>query len=137
MRRTSGLATTGIFLLCILSQVACSAFMAGQRSTYKGDPAIIQVGADRMAVESALGAPDMAVSVDNGRTKVVYKIDPDAHSQAGRNAAVAWHLVADVFTLGLWEIVGTPSEMAARDKFTTYLIYYSKEGKIDQVETVK
>lgn len=90
-----------------------------------------------MAIENALGAPDMAVSLENGRMKVVYKIDPDAHSQAGRNAAVAWHIVADVFTLGLWEIVGTPSEMAAKDKFTTYLIHYSKEGKIEQVETVK
>lgn len=111
--------------------------MAGQRSTYKGDPNVIQVGADRMAVENTLGAPDMAVSLDDGRTKAVYKIDPDAHSQAGRNSAVAWHIIADVFTLGLWEIVGTPSEVAARDKFTTYLIYYSKEGKIERVETVK
>ena len=115
----------------------CSAFMAGQRSTYKGDPNVIQVGADRMAVENTLGPPDMAVSVENGRTKVVYKIDPDAHSQAGRNSAIAWHIIADVFTLGLWEIVGTPAEVAAKDKFTTYLIYYSKEGKIEQVETVK
>jgi len=90
-----------------------------------------------MAIENALGPPDMAVSLDNGRTKAVYKIDPDAHSRAGRNAAVAWHLVADVFTLGLWEIVGTPSEMAAKDQFLTYLIYYSKEGKIEQVETLK
>lgn len=124
-------------IVSALLATGCSAWMAGQRSVYKGDPVIIQVGADRMAIENALGPPDMAVSVDNGRTKVIYKVDPDAHSRAGRNAAVAWHIVADVFTLGLWEIVGTPTEMAAKDQFTTYLIYYSKEGKVEQVETVK
>ncbi len=137
MRRTSYPATTGIFLLCILPQMGCSAFMAGQRSTYKGDPNVIQVGADRMAVENTLGAPAMAVSLDDGRTKVVYKIDPDAHSLAVRNSAIAWHVIADVLTLGLWEIVGVPFELAAKDKFTTYLIYYSNQGKIENVETVK
>lgn len=69
--------------------------------------------------------------------KAVYKLDPDAPTRAARNAAVAGHIVADILTLGLWEIVGTPVEIAAQDKLTTYVIYYGKEGKIEKVETVK
>ncbi len=124
-------------LSLLLLSIGCSALMAGQRSTYKGDPAIIQVGAERSTIETTLGPPNMVVSLEEGGAKAVYKIDPDAHTLAGRNAAVAWHLVADVFTRGLWEIVGTPAELAAQDKFVTYLIYYGKDGKVERVEVVK
>lgn len=131
-----GIKGIGILIILLLA-TGCSAFMAGQRSTYRGDPGVIQPGADRTAVESTLGAPDMMVSLDDGRAKAVYKIDPDAHTKVGRNAAVAWHAVADVFTLGLWEVVGTPLEMAAKDKFVTYIVYYGKDWKIERVETLK
>ncbi len=124
-------------VIIALLATGCSAFMAGQRSGVAGGPAVIQVGADRTAVEGTLGPPDIVVSLDDGRVKAVYKIDPDAHTRAARNSAVAWHIVADVFTLGLWEIIGTPAEMAARDQFVTYLIYYGKDGKIETVDTVK
>lgn len=97
----------------------------------------MQVGADRMFIEDTFGPPNMAASMDNGKTKVIYKIDPEAHSAGARNAAVAGHVVADVLTLGLWEIVGTPLELAAQDKMTNYIIIYGPDNKIQSVETIK
>jgi len=41
-----------------------------------------------------------------------------------------------VLTLGLWEAVGTPLELASQDKFTTYIIVYSAQNKVATVETV-
>ena len=125
-------------LLLILTILpGCSVAMSASRSTYKGDPAMIQVGADRAVIESTFGSPNMTASMENGNTKAVYKIDPDAHREGARNAAVAGHVVADVLTLGLWEAVGTPMELAAQDRFTTYIILYGKDDKIKSVEVVK
>lgn len=124
-----------LILMCILLN-GCAVAMSASRSTYKGDPAMMQVGADRMVIEQTFGPPNMTASLDKGKTKAVYKIDPNAHSSGARGAAVAGHLVADVLTLGLWEAVGTPLELAAQDKFTTYIIVYGTDNKIESVETV-
>lgn len=115
----------------------CAVAMSASRSKYQGDPSIIQVGADRAVIESTFGSPNMTASLNDGETKVIYKIDPNAHRAATRNAAVAGHVVADVLTLGLWEVVGKPLELAAQDKLTTYIIVYNADGKAKSVEVVK
>jgi len=124
-----------VIVVSLLS--GCAVAMSANRTTHKGDTAAIHKGADRMAIESTFGPPDMTSSLDNGKTKVIYKIDPDASSEGGRNAAVAGHAVADVLTLGLWEVVGTPLELGAQDKFTNYIVVYNKNDKIESVETIR
>ncbi|MGE0108224.1 MAG: hypothetical protein AB7S81_00450 [Bdellovibrionales bacterium] len=124
-----------LFLLVPLC--GCAVAMSASRSTAKGDPAMMQVGADRAIIEETFGSPNMTASLDGGKTKVIYKIDPDAHSAGARNAAVAGHVVADVLTFGLWEVVGTPLELAAQDKYTNYVLIYDKENKVESVETIK
>lgn len=124
-------------LLVVASLSGCSVAMSASRSKYKGDPTMIQVGADRAVIESTFGSPNMTTSIGKGSTKAIYKIDPDAHREGTRNAAVAGHVVADVLTLGLWEAVGTPMELAAQDKLTTYIVVYGANDKIKSVEVVK
>ncbi|MDD3183111.1 MAG: hypothetical protein PHD48_09970 [Alphaproteobacteria bacterium] len=121
----------------LLPLCGCAVAMSASRSTSKGDPAMMQVGADRAIIEESFGAPNMTASLDAGKTKVIYKIDPDAHSAGARNAAVAGHVVADVLTLGLWEVVGTPLELAAQDKYTNYVLIYGPDNKIQTIETIK
>ncbi len=122
--------------LSLVLLTGCSAFMAGQRSTYR-DARVIQVGAERAEVEDRLGPPDLVVPLDDGAARAVYKVDPHAHPRWARNAAVVGHLVADVLTFGLWEIVGTPLELAAQDRPVTYLVHYGKDGRIEKVETIR
>ena len=69
--------------------------------------------------------------------KDIYKIDADAHRAGSKGAAVAGHLVADILTLGLWEIVGTPLELAAQDRPVTFILKYNAEEKLIEMETVK
>jgi hypothetical protein len=126
-----------LLVLCMTSLSGCAVAMSASRSTSKGDPAMMQVGADRALIESTFGAPNMSAGLDGGKTKAIYKIDPDAHSEGARDAAVAGHVVADVLTFGLWEAVGTPLELAAQDKFTNYILVYGQNGKVESVETIK
>ena len=124
-------------LLLLVALTGCSVAMSASRSSYKGDPAMIQVGADRSIIESTFGPPNMTASLGEGKTKAIYKIDPDAHTAGAKGVAVVGHLVADVLTLGLWEIVGTPLELAAQDRYTNYIVTYGADQKIHSVETVK
>lgn len=123
--------------LLLLPLCGCAVAMSASRSASKGDPAMMQAGADRSTIESVFGSPNMTASLDGGRTKVIYKIDPDAHSEGARDVAVAGHVVADVLTFGLWEIVGTPLELAAQDKYTNYILIYGPDNKVQTVETIK
>ena len=124
-------------VITIVFLSGCSAVMAGKRSTCRGNSKVLIVGNNRLMVEAELGEPDMCSTLENGKKKVVYRMDPDAHSKGGRNAAVAGHLVADVLTLGLWEVVGTPTELAAQDQFHNFIVTYNAKDIIESVEVFK
>ncbi len=113
----------------------CSVFMSANRSTYK-DTSILKVGADRDVVLAELGPPNASLKMENGGYKDIYKIYPNAHRAGSKGAAVAGHAVADILTLGLWEIVGTPLELAAQDKPVTFILKYNPEGKLVEMETI-
>lgn len=50
---------------------------------------------------------------------------------------VILHLGADLVTLCLWEVVGTPYEIAVRDKTFLYHLAYNPDGKLSTVEKIK
>ena len=51
-----------------------------------------------------------------------------------QTGTVLFHLGADVMTLGLWELVGTPYELTVRDRAVTYHLAYNQNGKLVAVE---
>ena len=137
MRSNSRRAGTHVAVLLMLALTGCSVAMSASRSTYKGDPAAFQIGADRSVLETTFGSPNMTASLEGGKTKVIYKLDPDAHREGSKAAAVVGHVAMDVLTLGLWEAVGTPLELAAQDKFTSYILVYGPDQKVQSVEVIK
>jgi hypothetical protein len=44
------------------------------------------------------------------------------------------HGVADVFTLGLWEAIGTPTEGVLRGQKIIIKVYYDKDEVIKKIE---
>jgi hypothetical protein len=43
----------------------------------------------------------------------------------------------DVLTLGLWEVIGTPIELAAgSEEHDRFIIYYGEDNKIHRVERI-
>jgi len=131
VRRGFALAVVGTLL------AGCSVYMSANRQSYKGDPAVIQVGAQRNDIESTLGAADSLMTLPDGRTRAIYKIDPNAAGATAKGAATAFNFAADVVTIGLWEVVATPVELASSDKITNYLITYGTDNKVETVETFK
>ena len=128
--------TTALLLGITPTLLGCSVYMSASRSTYK-DTSVIKVGADRSVILKELGPSHASLRLENGGYKDIYKIDPDAHRTGSKGAAVAWHVIADIFTIGLWEIVGTPLELAAQDKPVTFILKFDDKEKLVEMETVK
>jgi hypothetical protein len=126
-----------VMIPLVVALAGCSIAMSANRQSYRGDPAIIQVGADRDAIESALGPPDILTGLDNGRNKAIYKIDPNAVRSSTKTVEMAGNVVFDVLSFGLWEVVATPIELGSQDKITNYIITYSADRKVETVDTFK
>lgn len=123
--------------LLALLLAGCSVAMSSNRSTYKGDASAFSVGAERTLIEATFGPPERSTPMADGRTQVTYRLDPKAHTEGARSAAIYGHLVMDVLTLGLWEVVGTPLEIAARDQLVSYVLVYGPDQKVQSVSTSK
>jgi hypothetical protein len=119
-----------------ITAIGCAASMAKIRSTYK-DTSILQIGADRSAVIEKLGPADASANLAQGGYIDIYRIDPNAHSDEAKRAATVSHTILSVMTYGLWEFIGTPLELAAKDRFFTYVLTYDGTEKLAQLQTVK
>jgi hypothetical protein len=109
----------------------CSVYMRANRPVYK-NVGIAQQGASRTMVVSELGLPEQSIQKDGKRVDT-YRLDPNAETQGTKVAVTSFHFVADTLTLGMWEAIGTPFELASEHKPLTYEITYSADDKVETV----
>jgi hypothetical protein len=124
-------------VLILLSSSGCSVLMAANRSSYRGDVSVIQDGVSRSEVIGELGQPDSFSKSETGGYDDRYTLDPHAHRAWLKTGTILLHLGADVMTLGQWELVGTPYELAVRDRAVMYHLAYNREGKLVTYEKMK
>jgi len=72
----------------------------------------------------------------NGRAYEIYKF-VQGYSTGAKAARAVFHGVADVFTLGLWEVFGTPTERAFIGDEMAYEVSYDENDTIKQVTVLK
>lgn len=99
-----------IFVLATLT--SCSAVMAasGKRES---NVAALQKGDSKAMVMAKIGHAPLRVAEQGIRSIEVYEIEKGNEPSVGRAIT---HATLDVFTLGLWELVGTPLEATAGEK---------------------
>lgn len=105
---------------------SCSVVMAA-RGNKPANLDVIVEGASRGQVEAELGKPIYEKQGENGRTIAVYKYTVGNEPSAGR---AVLHGAADVLTLGLWEVAGTPIELAQKEGVNTVTVMYDRNGKV-------
>lgn len=125
-----------MLLVVLMMSSGCSVFMAASRST-KTDISCLRPGENRLAIINSLGPPDTSVKMESGGSHDYYKIALNAQSKGGKTASVIGHVAMDVLTLGLWEIIGTPLELAVQDKNTTFILNYGPDGNLIDYETIR
>lgn len=112
----------------------CSVGMAMSGEEQK-DTSILFPGSPRAVVIAKLGPPETSTKSEDGTYVDSYFIVKGNAPSTGRAVA---HGALDVFTLGLWEIVGTPMEMGAgREDRSRIIIVYDKDDKIQDVQKVE
>jgi len=78
-------------------------------------------GTNRIYVMQQCGAPISSSKNSYGGPTDIYKFYEGSSWAKGRGA---FHLLADIFTLALWEIIAWPSELAARgDELTAEAVF--------------
>ncbi len=122
-----------LLMMLVLVCSGCSVGMAlsGTKDT---DTSVFYNGAERSFVQAKAGLPDVSVQDKEGNWIDTYLIVKGNEPSAGRAIG---HGVMDVLTLGLWEVLGTPIELAAgmEDK-NRFIIYYGEDQKIVNVERI-
>ena len=119
-------------LLVTLALCACSPVMEATRP----DPVDLKSfvpGEPRISVMAEVGNPE-ATTPDGDNSCDIYKLYTHGPEAAGKGALAAGEIVADVFTLGLTEIIFTPVEAATRNSKHAVIFCYGNDSKLVSVK---
>ena len=127
------MATTKIMVLFIASFLmsSCSVFMAANQPGQK-NLGVLTEGTPQALVRGEFGQPVWS-GKDQGFDIEVFQF-VQGYSKGSKVARSIGHGVADVFTIGLWEIVGTPVETIASGTALKATVTYDEAQKVKTVK---
>ena len=112
----------------------CSVFMAAKQPPAKNIE-LFKIGTPRDELIAEFGAP--YISEENDGKQVEIFLFVQGYSKAVKTGRVVFHTVADVMTLGLWEIIGTPTEMAFNGNNMAFHVSYDENDHVDEVNVLR
>jgi hypothetical protein len=121
----------GAMAVAFLIAQSCSIFMQAERPLHK-NVNVLEPGNDRTEVLQELGLPEQNYPTNDGGQVDVYKIAITSETKASKAGWSALHIVADILTLFLWELVATPIESATQPAVRTYVVTYGRDNKIQR-----
>ncbi len=105
----------------------CSVWMATHQDPHH-DLSVLTPGHSRSEVLAELGAPI------NSETRAGQRVDVYSFTQGQDGlfnvGRAVGHGAADFFTFGLWEVVGTPTEMVLKGDKVSFEITYDSNDKV-------
>jgi hypothetical protein len=107
----------------------CSIFMEVTRPT-PVDLGEFQAGTSRATVLGKLGAPDGTVTEGNGEDCDLYRLYTRGYGASGKLPIATAEVAADVFTLGLAEIILTPAEALTMNEKHAVSVCYDDGQKL-------
>jgi hypothetical protein len=134
MRADTQMEKIGLLLIgCVMLQ-GCAVVMASQQPLKK-NLRLFSEGTPRSMLLGEFGVPTVT-EVKDGTRHDIFKFTQGYHevTKVGR---VVVHSVADVMTLGLWEVVGTPTETIFDGRDVAYEIIYDAQDNVEQVTLLK
>jgi hypothetical protein len=126
-----------IFFLPIVSVVmvstqGCSVYLAAHQPDKK-DLTVLVRGTPRQEVEAELGAP-ISLEDRNNETLEIYKFK-QGYSKSVKLGRTLFHAIADVASIGVWEIPGTLIEKVGLHGIDmTARVSYDAEGRVQTSE---
>jgi len=128
MKHPTTLILAGILML---AATACSPVLEATRPA-PTDLSRFTPGQTRNSVVAVLGPP-LGQITQGGDPCDQYRLYTGAPNALAKGSIAAGEAVADVFTLGLTEIIFTPVEVATRNKQHTVTICYDESGHLTTI----
>jgi hypothetical protein len=121
-------------LLIFSLTTGCSVFMAANQPE-KRDIHVLDRGTPRNQVIAELGAPAHS-KVEEGKTCDIF-LFVQGYGTGAKVGRAVFHGVADVITLGLWEVVGTPIEVVADGTEVKVEVFYDATECVEKVNVIR
>ena len=115
----------------LLLNTGCSIYMAANQPGIK-NVELLKVGTSRDVLIAEFGMPIETGIDEQGREYDKFTF-MQGYSTSAKIGRAALHVVADVLTHGLWEVIGTPLEATFDGEEITYEITYDRHDKIAQI----
>ncbi|SEQ28897.1 hypothetical protein [Nitrosomonas ureae] len=112
----------------------CSVFMAAKQPEKK-DIDLLKEGVTRTQLISEFGAPVIS-EYKNGKRFEIFKF-VQGYSTGTKAGRAFLHGAANVATLGLWELVGTPTEITFSGDDMAFQVQYDENDVVEEVVIVK
>lgn len=112
----------------------CSVFMAA-RQPEKRNIHVLDRGTPRNQVIAELGAPAHS-KVEEGKTCDIFSF-VQGYSKGAKVGRAVFHGAADVLTLGLWEVAGTPIEVVADGTEVKIEVFYDATECVEKVNVIR
>lgn len=123
-----------MLLLVLLSMQGCSVYMAANQPDKK-DIELFKVGTPRNLILAEFGSPVVSADKDGKLTEVYSFVQ--GYSGGAKAGRAVVHGAADVLTLGLWEVVGTPTEATFDGSKMVMEVTYDDDERIEKVVALK
>lgn len=128
-----GFAALMLMSFMLLSS-GCSVFMAAKQPDKKNVD-LFKVGTPRSMLLAEFGLPTVS-EIRDGKKHEIYKFI-QGYSTGAKAGRAVFHGAADILTLGLWEIIGTPTEGVFSGDEMAYEVSYDNDSRVDQVIALK
>jgi hypothetical protein len=126
---------TLLALLSLLIAVSgCSVYMAAKQPNAK-KISLFQPGTPRNFLLGEFGSPIVSEEREGKKIEIFRFIQ--GYSTGVKTGRVIFHSVADVFTLGLWEVVGMPTETVFSGSEMAFQVSYDNDDHVDEVIVLK
>ncbi|MEG0343459.1 MAG: hypothetical protein RR633_14850 [Acinetobacter sp.] len=112
----------------MLMNSGCSVVMASKQPSKK-NTTMLNTGIPRSLVVAEFGAPVISEMKEGKRYEIYTFVQ--GYSTASKVGRAFWHGAADVATVGLWEIIGTPTETVFNGKKMSYEIFFDQNDNIE------
>lgn len=121
-------------LILLLPISGCSVFMAAKQPEKK-DVSLLKEGTSRAMLISEFGAPLISEYRDGKRFEI-FKFT-QGYSTGAKAGRAFLHGAANVVTLGLWELVGTPTEITFSGDDMAFQVRYDENDIVDEIALIK
>lgn len=120
-------------VICMLSS-GCSVYMAASQPEAK-NISLFRLGTPKSLITAEFGSPQATIKRE-GKEYEIYAFTTGSHTGVKATKAALW-AAADILTLGLAEIVGTPVETIIRSKDMAYEVSFDSNSTVDRVTVLK